>query len=216
MRVFARTGALLGLALAISACVPLFSKDDPERLYKLNAPALASSPDKAASWQLAVEEPVASGGLNTSRIALRPTPNEIRYFAGARWALPAPEMLQTLLIDTFERSAQLPGVGRPGASLRPDFLLHTELRDFQAEFGNSDRPSRVRVTLVAQLIARDGRRVVGSRRISGEQASDANSVAGVVEAFDSQLQPLLAELAEWVLSCGEQLQAGGDAGVCQP
>ena len=72
------------------------------------------------------------------------------------------------------------------------------------------------MTLVAQLIARDGRRVVGSRRISGEQASDANSVAGVVEAFDSQLQPLLAELAEWVLSCGEQLQTGGDAGVCQP
>ena len=57
----------------------------PANLYTLTPKNTFSKELVSVSWQLVVNEPIASGGLNIDRIALRHSPTELKYFARARW-----------------------------------------------------------------------------------------------------------------------------------
>ena len=53
-----------------------------------------------------------TAGLNTARIAMNDSPIELRYFERANWTDFAPKMVQTLMIESFENSKKIVGVGR--------------------------------------------------------------------------------------------------------
>jgi cholesterol transport system auxiliary component len=197
---------LAAFSLLFGGCAQLLTETPPQRLYRL-APDVVfrDLPAQAARWQLAVERPVAAGGLDTARIALHPSGNEINYLAGASWASRAPDMLQSLLVEAFLDSDRLPGAGRDGAALRSDYLLRIELRDFQVGFARGE-PAQVQVGIAAQLIARDGRRIVGSTRLNRRGPTETGSAAAVATAFDAQLGELLGRLVGWTLECGTRAQ----------
>ena len=58
----------------------------PPNLYTLTPKSTFAKGLPQVKWQLVVEEPVASGGLNVDRIALRVSATELKYFARA-WLL---------------------------------------------------------------------------------------------------------------------------------
>ena len=93
----------------------------PSDLYTLT-PKSTFNPDlPVVKWQLVVEEPIASGGLNIARIALRDDPTRLNYFKGVRWTERAPEMVQTLMVESFENTGKIISVGRHALGLRSDF-----------------------------------------------------------------------------------------------
>ena len=100
------------------------------------------------NWQLAIPLPVADAALNTARITLRQNPISLEYYARANWIDTAPQMIQTLLVESFENSGKIVGVGRQSVTLRADYSLLTDLREFQAEYLGAG-PPRVRVRLNA-------------------------------------------------------------------
>jgi len=55
----------------------------PLNLYNLTPKSTFSDDLPEVSWQLVIEEPLAAGGLDSSRIAMRPAPTELKYFADA-------------------------------------------------------------------------------------------------------------------------------------
>ena len=89
-----------------------------------------------------VGTPVASADLDTTRIALTRSPGVIEYFAKGAWADDAPILLQDKLIESFEASGAIVAIGRDAVGLKPDYVLQSELRDFQAEF-TGDAPTRI-------------------------------------------------------------------------
>ena len=84
-------------------------------------------------WQLLVETPVAAAGLNSPRIAIRQSPFELDYYAQVGWITRAPEMIQTLIVASFENTDRIIGVGRDVVGLRGNYVLATDLRHFQAD-----------------------------------------------------------------------------------
>src|SRR3546814_20406305 len=93
------------------------------------------------------------------------------YYAGAQWIDDAPYMVQRLLIESFENSQRIVGVGRPSVSLRSDFVLRVELRAFQAQYDqNREAPTihgRIDVTPVALL----ERRTLADPHVTGRVTS---------------------------------------------
>src|SRR3546814_15266921 len=82
-------------------------------------------------------------------------------------------MIQTLIVHSFENSGRIVGIGREAVGLRSDFVLKTELRDFQAEYpqrlpDGNDRLSQrdpaptARVRIDAKMIALPQRKLVAS------------------------------------------------------
>jgi cholesterol transport system auxiliary component len=153
-----------------------------------------------ANWKLIVEEPITSGGLDSKRIALHPQPTEVKYFADARWTERAPEMIQTLLIESFTNSDRIATVGRNSASLRPDFILKGELREFQAEYFHGTAEPLVRVRLNAMLIDQFRQKVVASKNFEATVASSGTDMSSIILAFDMALGKVLRETVEWTLT----------------
>ena len=106
----------------------LTSGGPPPRLYVLTPKSTFADALPHVESQLVVELPIASEGLNTHRIALRDSPLTLDFFANARWTEGAPQMVQTLLVESFENTGKIVSVARQGVDLRADYVLKTELR----------------------------------------------------------------------------------------
>jgi cholesterol transport system auxiliary component len=168
-------------------------------LYTLTPKTSFRQDLKVVSWQLVVEEPVAAGGLNVDRIALRNSPTDMKYFSGARWTERAPRMVQTLLVESFENSGAIVSVGRQAIGLRSDYNLKSELREFQAEYFEDDIPS-VRVRLNVKLVKQPRRNIIASRNVEAVTKAEGKSMQDVINAFDVALGKVLRRTVEWGLT----------------
>ena len=152
--------------------------------------------------------PVADAGLSTTRVALQRTPTQLEYYARSRWTDRAPLMVQTLMIESFENSGRIIAVGREAVGLRADFILKSELREFQAEYYSADSPT-VRVGINAKLVQMPRRTIIGSQSFRAEARAAADDMNEIIPAFDEALGKVMKNLVEWTLRGGQKAFRGG-------
>ena len=194
-----RPFVILALIPLLAGCGGLLSSPPKRQLYRVN-PTLAFAaglPHVAA--QLVVAQPSAPAGLDTERIALSRAPLSLDYFADAQWADRMPFLVQSALVEGFEKSAAIPGVGPDNGSLSADFVLETAIRDFEAIYDAPDAPPHISVALDAKLIRMPARRVVAQISVSRDAKASANAVPDVVAAFDSALGGAVTQVVTWTL-----------------
>jgi cholesterol transport system auxiliary component len=192
--------AALGMAalLAAGCGVELPGSQPPPRLFTLTPKNTFAAGLPTVPWQLAVEPPVAEAGLNTARVALSRTPLTLEYFEWASWVDTAPHMVQTLLVQSFENTGHIVAVARQSVSLRADFSLITELREFQAEYRTGGPPdARVRIT--AKLVKMPQRSIIATTSSEHRVAANGQTLDEVITAFDQALGKSLKHLVEWTL-----------------
>ena len=205
--------ALLGLVSACSLELP--GTGAPPRMYVLTPKSTFSDTLPSVDWQLLVEVPQAQAGINTARIALRDSPIEMRYFELSNWTDLAPRMIQTLIVESFENSDRIVAVGREAIGLRADYVLKTELREFQAEFAQrlpdsneggigNVAPPTIRVRINAKLIKMPRRSIVASKNFEYLIDAKENSMAEIIGAFDTALGKTMRRMVEWTLTIGEK------------
>jgi cholesterol transport system auxiliary component len=205
--------AMLAVAAMLTACAAI--NPVASRLYTLTARTGIEGGVPRATWQLLVEVPAAAAGIDTTRIAVARTPTSLDYFAEVSWTDRAPNMVQGLLVESFEDTGRIVSVGRDSVGLRSDFMLKTELRDFQAEYGSpaTAYPDRVRVRMAAKLVTMPRRTIE-----AGESFEAVVPVAGrdfdqTVAAFNSALGSVMEQLVAWTLRTGAAAAAkAGTAG----
>jgi cholesterol transport system auxiliary component len=191
---------LFSTLLFIAGCSVVQIQGPPPNLYNLTPKSTFSADLPDANWQLVIEPPVAAGGLDSRRIALRPSSTELKYFSNVRWTERAPEMFQTLLIESFENTGKIVAVGRQSLGLRSDYNLKTELREFQAETYGSDGAMTIRVRLNAKIVQFPRRSIVGSQSFEYTvKVKDTSDMAMIVQAFDEATGKVLKKVVQWTL-----------------
>lgn len=181
--------------LALAACSGLLPGAGPAPdLYTLSPATRFADGLPRAAWQLLIEEPTAVGGVDANRVAVQRTPNEIRYFADIRWIERAPRMVQGLLVESFERSQTVAAVDRYTVGPRAEYVLKSELRDFQAELFDDAKIPTVHVRLTAKLVRAGRHDVVWTRDFSSRVTARAPNAPAVVAAFDQALGQVMAEI----------------------
>jgi cholesterol transport system auxiliary component len=189
---------VVALALMAAAC-QLPGAGEPPNLYTLS-PKSTFAPDlPRVDWQLIIETPIAAAGLNTSRIALQRSPVTLEYYANANWTDVAPLMVQTLLIESFENSGKIVAVSRESTSVRGDYTLKTELREFQAEYDGAG-PPRARVRINAKLTRMADRSIIASHTVERMARAEAGDLPSIALAFDEALGGAMRRIVEWALS----------------
>lgn len=206
MKVFSitqgRRGFLLAAAASALASCQLPGSGEPPQLFTLTPKNSFAADLPRANWQLAIEAPVASGGIDSARIALARTPVTLDYFARANWTDTAPRMVQTLLVESFENTGRIVAVGRESSSLRPDYLLKVDLREFQAEL-RAGAPPVARVRLAVRLVRLPERTVVASFSNEAQQVAASSDIHQIVLAFDEALGSVMRRTIEWTLRTAE-------------
>ncbi len=199
-------GAIAITVIAVSGCssiIPGADRDPPE-LFDLSPKSTFAPNLPTVGWQLIVERPIAAAGLSSSRIALKRNALQLEYYAKTSWTDLAPKMVQTLIVESFENSRRIVSVGRESAGLRSDFVLKTELREFQAEYDNAAKGAapRVRVRINAKLVIMPQRIIIAGMTIEKFVTAKSNTMPAIVKAFDYALGKTLKGLVGWTLRTG--------------
>ncbi|MHA1572320.1 MAG: ABC-type transport auxiliary lipoprotein family protein [Alphaproteobacteria bacterium] len=207
-RRFLSLATALPLGGLLSACVGnLPGQGPPPRLFRLTPKSTFGDSVPTVPWQLVIELPSATASLDTTRVALQRRATEIEYYARANWVDRAPAMVQTLITESFENSGKIVAVGRESIGLRSDFVLKTELREFQAEYFDGVLPT-AHVRVNAKLVKMPQRAIIGSLRIDRSVVAKSDQLDAVVQAFDEALGKVLKALVEWSLQTGQKSVKG--------
>jgi cholesterol transport system auxiliary component len=202
-RALVASALTLPFALAAAACqVPVPGQGPPPALYRLTPKSTFSEGLPTVDWQLVLEVPIANAGLSTTRVALQRSPTQMEYFANSSWTDRAPLMVQTLMIESFENSRRIVAVGRESVGLRADFILKSELREFQAEYFRGTLPS-VRVAINAKLVKMPRRAIIASQSFEAVAPAEADTMEEIILAYDNALGSVLKDLVEWTLTKGQ-------------
>lgn len=203
-----RRGLLvMAAALPLSGCAArrLLDESQPPRLFNLTPASDFTAGLPRVEWQLLVETPLAHAGIDTTRIALVQPNNEQSYFANANWVDTAPEMVQQLLVESFENTNRIVSVGREATGLRSDFVLKTDLRDFQVEYENGDTATTAptaHVRLAAKLVRMPRRNIIASDTFQANVPARSPLLVDIVAAFDEALDAAMRRAVEWTLRQG--------------
>jgi cholesterol transport system auxiliary component len=185
-------------ALLLGGCQLINAAEEPTDLYTIT-PKSTFEPDMpAVFWQLAVEEPNASAYLNTSRIAIAQSATSSDYYAKTGWTDRAPLMVQTRIVDSFENSHKIVAVARESIGLRANYVLQSDLRNFEAMYIYG-KPPIAHVRLVAKLVRMPDRQIIGVGSFERCVRARADKVPKVVEAFDQALGSVMKRLVAWTL-----------------
>jgi cholesterol transport system auxiliary component len=199
---FDRRHLLLGAGtlLLLAGCGggDLLGPGKAPQLYLLN-PTYGPVDGPSVSWALDVASPDAVDSLDTSRIALLNPPARMDYYANAAWPDRLPHLLESALVQAFEQSGKIAAVAPDEAGLRSDYMLLTEIRDFNAVYDTPDAAPKVKVRIMAKLVQTHARNIVQVQEFSQEMPAGANSVDNVVIAASQALTTILKQIVEWTL-----------------
>lgn len=202
-----RALAILGAVpavYALGACDPILpGQGPPPTLYTLTPKSTFPAGLPRVTWQLVLEVPYAPATLNTVRVGIMPQPTVFEYYARSSWSDRAPLMVQTLMTESFENTGRIVSIGRESIGLRADFVLKTELREFQMEAFRD--PPQVRVRVHAKLVQMPEREIVAANEFGHLEAANPDDMQQVIGAFDTALGKVLKELVEWTLRAGEEV-----------
>lgn len=197
MRRFA--GLLACVLLGACAAAFEFAAPEPPRLYSLTPKSTFDDDLPDVRARVTVEVPTATAGLNTARIALRPTPTTLDYYARASWIEVVPVMVQNLLIESLDNTGTVDVLGREVVGVRAEYALLTHIREFQAEYegGDPEQAPEIRVRLQARLVRLPRRTSLAATSEETVVAAEATSLDAIVRAFDEAFGDVTKDVVEW-------------------
>lgn len=189
--------------LLLGGCAAIGGPKTEVQVYSPASKITADPAWPAADWSLAVGVTAANQMLDSSRIAVRPSPNRFQAYKGALWADNAPDLLQTALVEGFEDSGKIAAVGRFGAYSRGDFGLVLEVRAFETIY-TGDRPEAV-IEVQAMLVKLRGKPgVVTSKRFRQVVPGSAPELDAMVGHFGEAMSAISTDIVGWTLVEGDR------------
>ncbi|HEX6141865.1 MAG TPA: ABC-type transport auxiliary lipoprotein family protein [Geminicoccaceae bacterium] len=195
----ARLWLILGACFGVAGCAALeLANREPPKLFSLTPKSTFAQGLPEIDAKLTVEVPTATAGLNTARIALRPSPTTLEYYAGASWIDVVPVMVQNLLLESLDNVAKVDVLGREVVGVRADYALLTHIREFQAEYQRQpDQPPLIRVRLQSRLVRLPRRTSLAATSVEHTVRAEGTSVEAVVQAFDEAFGKVVKRVVEW-------------------
>jgi cholesterol transport system auxiliary component len=201
------------LAALCAGCGSLLETDMPPSASYVLAPAPASSAGVAKSdADLSIGRPDLAPGLDTERIAVLKG-RQLDYYRGAQWGGRAVEVVQTLLVDSFENQQLFRSVTAEQSRIASEYVLDITVRDFQAEYaGDNDAPT-AHVTILGRLIRVVDRQLVTTFAATAQNKAADNRMGAVAAAFETAAHQVVLELAQKTASAiaadAQKLEAAG-------
>jgi cholesterol transport system auxiliary component len=196
-RLLHRSAALILAALTLAGCGGLLSNPETRRLYQVTSVSSFAPGLPHVAAQLTVGPVEAPAGLDTNRIALSRAPLSLDYFADVSWSDRAPAMVRTALLESTQNSGLFTAVGSDTFNLRSEYLLKTELRNFEAVYDSPGPGPTARVVLGLTLVKLPGDAVVGQIVVTERQPAASNEIPEIVGAFNTALAKALQQAVGW-------------------
>ena len=195
MRDIRRLAAATVLALSATALAGCGGGGANKDTFGLSSVPEIEGPS-AKNRQILVPEPTAVKALDSEQVVIRLSGVEIQYLSKARWGDRLPKLVQAKLVEAFENTGRIGGVGKPGEGLAIDYQIVTDIRAFQVE-ANGGQHARVEIS-VKLLNDRNGT-VRAQRVFSATSAVQGGDNRDYIAALDRAFAQVSAEIVAWTL-----------------
>jgi cholesterol transport system auxiliary component len=181
---------VLGCALSCVGCVggAFDSELPPQHVYVLKPLPAANEGGAVLPVGVTVARPTARPGLDTDRIALLQPDRRLDYYAAARWGAEAQEVMQDLLIQSLRNTGRLATVQGDTSPFIAEYVLQTDITDFQAEYAGSGTGPTVHVTLICTIGRMKDRKPLAGFTAAATAPATADTLGATVEAFEAAYQ----------------------------
>ena len=200
MKTFKLPRLSLVFLFLLGACgaLPDFGGDKvPDNIYDLSISAPNAQNSGESDKTLLVERLSYPAFIDTEKIAVKPSSNEIVYLADARWSDKGPNMVARYLLLALGGTDGWLVINRQHTALVHDYRLEIDIRDFSVHLEGAGNLTVV-VELSADLIAVNPLRVISRKGFSAEIAANANSKDAIVQAFNRALDDVTGEVSNWL------------------
>ena len=179
-------------AMSLAGCLGGSADKDT---FSLSAVPEVTGPS-AKNRQILIPEPTALKALDSEQVVIRLSGVEIQYLSKARWSDRLPKMVQAKLVEAFENTGRLGGVGKPGEGLAIDFQVVTDIRAFQVETNGATHAS---IEISAKLL-NDRNGTVRSQKVFAASVPVSGSDnRSYVAALDTAFAQVTSEIVAWTL-----------------
>jgi cholesterol transport system auxiliary component len=181
------------VCLALAGCA-LAAGSRPPTTFDLVAPRSFAAAPRPASWQLVVYEPTAIHALETDRLMVRPTADQVSYYKGVAWSDRLPRLVQARIIETFQNSGAVKSVSASNGQ----YALVTDLRAFQIDV--SSGKAIAEIELFAKLVNLSTGRVIATKSFSARVPANTDSPGDAIAALNQGFTEVLQDTTTWVAS----------------
>ena len=204
-----RPVAIAAILIVLAGCSILGGKQkEPTTLYAPDPRVQADPSWPSVDWQLSISRPEAARMVDSLRIAVRPTPDELQVYKGAAWAKTPSDMVEDSILRALEDSGKISAVARQGSGIAADYKLVMDLRRFESDYSGGTPSATIELN-VKLLHSAGGQDVVASRTFVQSVPASSTAVADVVDAFSRGLGQEAHDIAGWTLVNGDQHQRVG-------
>ena len=130
-----------------------------------------------------------------------PTPGALETYKGGRWADTPPLVLRGLLIEAFQQTGRIAGVGAVTSGLHADYTMTIDLYDFEVQY--RDGAPHAVIRLNAKLNDASINRVRAAKTFEADEAVSGATAGEAAAAFDRTIDALLADIVRWTIDQGE-------------
>ena len=184
--------ALPLLAALLGSCGTSANKDT----YDLSASVKANGPS-AKNRQILIPPPTALQALDSNQIVIRVSPSAIQYLGKSQWSDKLSKMVQSKLVEAFENTGKLGGVGVPGQGLAIDYQIVTDIRSFEINASGGQKTATVEIS---EKILNDRTGTVRAQNIFRKVVPvSGGSNPDFVRALDTAFAGVTSELVDWTL-----------------
>jgi cholesterol transport system auxiliary component len=179
-------------AVLMSGC----STTPPSDTFDLAAPAV-STDRSAHRRQILVPVPTAIKAINSEKIVVRVSPSEVQYLSGSQWSDTLPRMVQAKLVQAFEATGKLGGVGVPGQGLAIDEQVVTEIRTFEVQAYGGVKQANIAIS-VKILNDRNGS-VRATKLFTATAPVTGSEPPAFVDGLDRAFADIASQIVTWSL-----------------
>lgn len=183
----------LGVVALVAGCASA-----PLDTYSLSSSTQVQAAQKRKNVQILIPLPAALKALDSENIVVHNAPGSITYLKGAQWGDRLTNLVQSRLVQAFENSTAVGGVGRPGDGLAINYQVQAELRDFGINAYSSTQSAKVEL---AVRVLNDKTGEVRATRIftSTAPVKGAGNNA-YIQALDNAFSEMNQQIVSWVVS----------------
>lgn len=186
-----RACAVFLMAAFLSACAGKANNDT----YGLSASPVVEGP-ASTTKQILVPEPTALKALDSDQVVIRLSGSEIQYLADSQWSDRLPKMVQSKLVQAFENTGKIGGVGKPGEGLAIDFQVITDIRSFEVSTDGADTAV---VEIFAKIVNDRNGTVRAQKAFRATVPVSGSGNPAFVTALDRAFADVSADIVSWTL-----------------
>lgn len=172
-------------ALVGGCTTSIFDSEAPIPMNYVLRPVKSAAASVAhTAVDVTIDRPVAAPGLDTDRIGVL-RGHQLDYYRAVKWGSPAPEIMQTLFVDSLEDQLVFRSVTREQSRVASDYVLDVQLRDFQSEYAEGSSIPTIHISAVVRVVRVPDRRLVTTVTAESKVPASEDRMGAVAAAFET-------------------------------